>query len=304
MYTLSEMKTMTGERIGKTDADYLGRIEDWINGRYDQIQKAMKLEGQIRQDTVTATIGQNYLVLPQDCLVLLSMQDRTNDKDLKPTSQEVANRLYSDIAGTSGIPFTYWLEESSVLAQPTSASTITVKSSEAADTSQTIRMRGRTTSGENQASGSLNGTSSVNLLASCTQVDQVSKDAASNGFVTIYSNSEAVTIAVIYPRSRTARYKRAHLVYVPESALTYHIAYKRRLPRLEFDEDIPVLDCWNALIIGAYADCLYQQRRFSQAAVQEEKFEKLLEDLISEQDIQSEHVVRSIPQVETFGIDT
>ena len=302
-YNLTEIKTQVAERMGKTDSVFLGKIEDWVNGRYHQILKAVKWKDLLRSDTVTATANQDYLILPQDLAQLINIHDRTNDKNLTPINPSIGGRMFADVLDSEAVPNSYWIEETTVLNQPTSASTITAVSSEAADTSQTLRMRGRTASGENQATVTLNGTSSVNLLASCTQVDQVMKDAATAGFVTILADAGATTVAVIYPRNLTAKYKKLHLVKKPETALTYNIVYKKRLPRLEFAEDIPVLDCWNALVIGAYADALKQKRQFSKAQMEEQRYESLVADLVAEQFQQAEEVPQFIPHIQRDAID-
>lgn len=300
-YTLDELKTLVGERIGKTDAVFLSKIEDWINGRYDQIQKAILNKSLVRTGTVASVAGQDWIALPQECAALLSIHNRTNNRTLTPLSAQMGSRLYPDTIDQSAVPDSYWIEETSVLNQPSSAATITAVSSSALDTSQTVRVRGRTVNGENVASGTLNGVSTVNTLASCTQVDQVSKDSATVGFVTFLDGS--VTIAVIYPRNKTAKYKKLHFLSVPDASIDYNIVYKRSTHRLEFAEDIPVLDCWNALVHGAYADALRQQRRFTQAEVIEDKFKDLVADMLFEQVGQAEHVERTIPHIQDVDID-
>ncbi len=303
MYTLSEMKTQVGERVGKTDATFLGKIEDWINGRYIQVGKAVLWKDMTRTDTVSSTADQEFLILPQDCQILLNIHDRTNDVNLTPANPSIGGRAYADVQDSSATPNTYWIEETTVLNQPSSASTITIVSSSASDTSETVRVHGRQASGQNVATGTLNGTTPANTLTACTQVDKVSKDSATVGFVTIMADAGATTVAVIYPREKTARYKKLHLLQRPSGALTYNITYKRRLPKLEFAEDVPILDVENILIIGAYADALYQQRRFSQAAVQEQRFISLLDDFIFEQHVQAENVPRTLPHIQLDAVD-
>jgi len=300
------------ERIQKSDSTYLGKIENWINYRYDDILSRKDWPQLYRQTDMTATAGSETMILNRDVELITAIQDRTNDIVLVPMDPSIGARFFVDIQDTNGTPRNYWWEGSTVAAQPTSASVIAVASNSASDTSQTVRIWGISGGNEVNEQISLNGTTGVNSTNSYTRVDRVSKSATTSGTITGTSNAAAVTVFTMDPSSRTARHIKIHLLRRPQSNTTYTVVYKIRTPKLEFADDVPMIDCSQALVIGAYCDALRQQRQHSKAKVLEfnpnmpsdvSTYEGRVLQILQKFEQQAENIPLMTPQIQRDPID-
>lgn len=146
-----------------------------------------------------------------------------------------------------------WLQDT-VIAQPTSASVITVSSSSAADTAlgQTVTIFGTVSGYPDSEIITLTGTSSAVSSKSFTNVDRVTKNGSTTGRVTATSNSAGTTIAVIPTGYQTdsIRYKKVKLFPLPDSAFPIYVDYYKQPYRLVNDGDVHELgDAFDECII-------------------------------------------------------
>lgn len=302
MLNTSEMKTRVSSLLQKGDATYLTKILGWLNLRYDQAQKRYNWPALIKTTTVTTTAATATVVVAKDVRVILDVHDTTNDIHLTSTDSQYIGRNEVSNIDQQGIPRQYVQEEDTVASQPTSSSVITFASSSASDTA-TVRVRGISGGEETTESITLNGTTAVSTTNAYTRVDTISKSAATAGKVTGTSNSGSVTVVSIAARDVTSRYTKLRLVKIPSDAITYTITYKYRAPRLEYDEDVPVMDVSEALVSGAYAWGLKEQRQHSKAAMEEANFTQLLGECWDEKERSRDYVPRFIPHIERPSID-
>jgi len=304
MLTFLTMKTQVGRRIQKSDATYLIKIQDWLNTRYDMILRRYPWPQLVKTKTVTSVTGVETVILGKDIGTILEIHDRINNIVLMPVQDATEGaRLFADVQDSNAIPKGYWREENTVAAQPTAASVIAVVSSSSSDTTQKVRVWG-ISSGETVTElVNLNGTNSVNTTNSYTRIDRISKDSDTTGIITLTSDGAAVTIGTFAPTEVGPRYTKIHLIRRPVSAIVYNMSYKTKTIRLVNAEDIPLIDCHEAMISGAYADALKEQKAFAKAIEEEKNFEKILLTLIAETDQQNETVHRFIPHVQNEEID-
>lgn len=305
LLTFDTMKTRVGRRIQKTDATFLTKIEDWLNERYAYcLDRFINAKGPIiKTKSVTATADAETLVLGKDVDAILDVHDRVNDVHLTVSDPSAGGRETADIQDTSGIPKRYWREEDTVNAQPTAASVIAIVSSAAGDTTQKVRLWGVSNGEEVTELVSLNGTTSVNSANSYTRLDRVSKDGNTTGRITGTSNAAAVTNFIMAPTEVSPRYVKIHLVRRPDSAIVYTLTYVVKPQLLANAEDVPLVDCSTAMVVGAFADALVEQKQFESAATQEARFAELVELLIAKVEQREEFVPRFIPHVEADALD-
>ena len=259
--TLSDMKT---------HATFLTKIEGFINARYEDILNRVNHPEAIDTATITATADAETMMLNRDIDYVIDIHDRVNDIHLTKINPSIAGRSYADSQDVSGTPRMYWWAGMGMSAQPLSVSVITIKSDSASDTSQVVRIWGIDSNGaERSETISLNGTTGVDSSGSYTKLTRVSKDAVTVGLITGTSNSEAVTVFKIDPRAFSSKYITIHLLKRPDSAIAYTVTFKLKTPPLQFDEDVPIISCSQALILGGYIDSLREQRQHAKAKLLE-----------------------------------
>lgn len=223
----------------------------------------------------------------------------------------VGGRDYISNIDTSGLVTQYWIEGMSMLSQPSSASVITLVSSSASDTTQTVRVWGIDSNGaENTDTVLLTGTTAANTTIQFTRVDRVSKDRDSVGLVT--GTAGTTTIFKIDPYRFGTSYTVLRLATPSASAVSLSLGYKITQPRMINDQDTPIFDCSQALVIGGYIDALRQQRQHTKAKVLEYNaneptdpttYEGKVREMIKQYDQQQDNIPVFRPQVSREDID-
>src|SRR3989304_2064859 len=94
-------------------------------------------------------------------------------------------------------------------------------------------------------------------------------------------------------------HNRVRLRLVPNAADTVSVIYKKAVSRLVNDQDIPEIPCHNALIAGAYADALKEQKQTAKAQIEEQRYEALIDDMIRKVGIEGANVEFSQPYIDS-----
>lgn len=311
MLTFSEMKTQVAERISIDDSGYDSKIGNWINYRYDDIVGRWNWPQLYNTTTITLTGGSTSLSFPRDVDYIISIYDKTNDVVLDPLDPSRGPQEYISVLDSNGIPTVYWWDGISVLAQPSSASTITVESSSASDTTQYVRVWGKDSNGaEITEKILLTGTTAATSTNTYASIDRVSKDSNTAGLIT--GKASTTTLFKIDPYSYGSTNNRITIAQPSSSDLTLTYTYKRKVMRLINDEDTPIFDCCQALVLGAYVSALRQQRQHSKAKGLEYNqvepydpttYEGKVRTLIQRYDQQAQNVPVFTPAIENFNID-
>jgi len=293
--SFSVIKTNIGAEVIDTSSAFATIIGRFVNRRYFQILRSINWRNINDAYTFDTVVGTQRYVLPDDFGKEISCTDTTNSGELSKFQIDELYSTYKTITGTGSIE-RYAIVDSPVQAQPSAASTLSIVSSSASDTSQTILIRGISSGVEVYESVTLTGISAATSANSYTRIKGISKSGATAGYVTITSNSAAVTNAVIPLETLETRYKILIIHYVPTSVSTIALPYIVNPLPLSQDYDYPVIDIADLIEIGAIADCLRYKRQFSKANVYEVNYTHQLNDYIFDKENQPNEVIQFSPQ--------
>ena len=286
--TFTQLKDNIGAEIQDTGSDFATIIGRFINRRYFQILRATNWKNINTTHTLTMVSGTQNYVLPDDFYKPVSVHDVTNDLAIEVKELDDLYRYYGNEITDSGSVERCAIYEDAVKAQPTSSSALAFVSSSASDTSITAQIRGISDAVETYETITINGTSTVNTANSYTQIKGISFSKAREGYITVTSNSGAVTNAVIPREMMDTRFKLAKFHYVPTATATINMPYIIKPFPLSQDYDYPLLDVSDLIELGAISDCLKYKRQYSKAQTYELMFTQGLADYIFDQENQNQ----------------
>ena len=325
------MKTQVGERIQKQDANFLDKIGNWINYRYDDILSRKDWPQLYRVANITATSGQETMGLPYDAAYVISAVDRINNIVLTPLDASRGGRFYANYQNSPGLPKQYWVEgvtmrnSISELGGPVPGYNIKAFTSNPSAPSVDVTIWGiNDTDGSEIVETQTVSATPVTFTKSFARVDRVSKSSDDPYAGTSFENTVNIqyytgiggllgTIANISGASFSSSYLNLHLNPKPNSNVVYTVTYKTNQIRLQEENDVPIIDCSQALVIGAYADALKEQRQFTKAKALEynpndpddpSTYEGKVRQLINQLEQWSENVPQAVPMVDPLPIDT
>lgn len=289
--SFSQMKTNVGSEVQDTTSTFATIIGRFINRRYFQILRTINWDNINWDYTFNTVAGQQKYALPADFGKEMSVTDTTNQI---PLIHEPLQNLYENLGtlSTQGNPQSYDIIEDVVQQQPSSASALSIVSSAAGDTSQTIFVRGISSGVEIYESVTLTGTSAATTLNAYTRIKGLSKSAVTTGTVTITANSGATTQAVIPPSCLETRYKIATLHYVPNGVATISMPYIEKPMPMSQDYDYPTIDIADLIELGAISDAYKYKRQFGKANAYELMFTQQLSDFIFDRENQPNQTTR------------
>jgi hypothetical protein len=188
---------------------------------------------------------------------LLGIHERTNDLVLSPRTIDWLRRVDPGL-DASGPASDYVLRGwFPVQAQPADASSIFIKSTSAADTTQIVDWE-FTTSALQRVSGqtTLTGTTAVQLgtATTVTEVVKLSLRTAGVGTITLTEDSGVGSTLLTLPIGQLyGRFLHIQLWPTPASVVTYRLDYTREIEDMAQDTDIPLLprDFHECLSLGA-----------------------------------------------------
>lgn len=232
---------------GSTFTDAPVRFTAFLNTTHRQILGLPGFES-LRDDTITfaSVSGQLYYGLPPVITRVESITDRTTMLRLRAMSLDDVRAGDPGLV-TSGPSDSYILRGlQQVAQQPSVASELFVKSTSAADTTQTAYIEGVRTGGYPKSlSVVLTGTTAKTFSASFADFIEVTKfylTGVGAGTITLTQTSGVGTeLARIAIGQTYARYLQIQLYPTPTSALTYHVDYVRTMPDLVNVTDEPLL---------------------------------------------------------------
>jgi hypothetical protein len=224
------------------------RIKRYVNEGVRAILREPGLQRLVDADTpysFASVASTARYVLPEAVERIKTISERTNDRSLDVLSLSAYRRAEPDPASTTGTPSHYVpIGRVAVATQPSDASSIFVKSTSAADTTQTAYIEVVITGGYRRtASVTLTGTTAVNL-SSAISTGEVIEDfylsAVAAGTVTLHEDSGAGTeLARITTGALRPRYYGFYLWPTPSAAVTYYVDYRREILDLVNNTDEP-----------------------------------------------------------------
>lgn len=301
--TFSTLKNNVGNRVQDTDTDFLTIIGSWINNKYAEILNRFTFLAPVRTDyTLSVTAGTQDYQLPDDFGKALFVLDQTNNVSLEETDIQSALNEFQVNYTTSGEVTKYLIKQDNVATQPTSASTVSITSSSASDTTQTVLVRGFVSSREAYESVTLTGTTPALTTNSYDRIISISKSATTVGRITGTSNSGAVTVFSLAPTALIHRVKKISLFRNPASNTTLRIPYTYSTLPLSDDLDYPIIECSESLELGATAEAWRYKKNFAKAADYDRLYEESMADLAWKQEASPNRVHRTAPNTYSQNI--
>jgi hypothetical protein len=294
--SFSVIKGNVGAEVQDTSTSFATILGKIVNRRYFQVLRAVNWKNINYSYTFDTVAGTQRYALPDDFGKEISCADNTNDIVLNRTTLEELVKNYQDL-DDSGTVQRYAIIEDCVKKQPTAASALAIVSSSASDTTQTVLVRGIVSGAETYETVTLTGTTPANTSKSYTRIKAISKSSATVGYITITSNSAAVTNAVIAGEQLETRYKLALLHYIPSSIYTISMPYIINPLPLSQDYDYPVIDIGDLIEIGAMADAWRYKRQFTKAQTMEILFNQQLQEYIFDKENQPNMIHQFKPEV-------
>lgn len=281
----SDMQTNVGNNIQDTSSATQTIIKRLINDAYFDVLRRYNWNFYNHDYSITTTAGTQDYALPRDFGKELYVLDDTNNLPLDYISQQRLNEYYPSTWNSTGTVGRYLILNKRVIAQPSSASVITVVSDAAGDTTQSIFVRGIVSGVEQTEAVVLTGTSSAATTKSFTRVISLSKSASTTGKVTVTSNSGAVTLASIAPEELDYQVKCIRFHEVPSGSIVVNVPYKIDPLPLNNDNDTPLIPA-DIVEQGATAHAWRYKRQMAKAQEWERLFEKNIISLIWDQENQ------------------
>lgn len=234
---LDRLLSEAGQRLrnqGISDA----QLTIWANNAVEEIASRARFTHLFSDEEVTteANLRTYYLRDIMHGQITLIV-DETSEQEVYPKDERELIRMDLNRDDT-GDPCYYSVTGVEQFErQLSSASTITVVSSDSGDTTQKVRIRGVVGGAEDYELLSLNGATNVTGTKSFTEIRGISKDAVTDGKVTVTDGTN--TLAVI-PRSRFSQeYQEFNLTPVPDAAYSLRVFGYRRPMDMVNDEDVP-----------------------------------------------------------------
>lgn len=228
-------------------ADVVTRFTGFLNTTHRQMLGLPGFES-LRDDTITfaSVSGQLYYGLPPVVTRIEAITDRTTMLRLRAMSLDDLRAGDPGLV-TSGPSDSYILRGlQQVAQQPSVASELFVKSTSAADTTQTATIEGVRTGGSFKTlTVTLTGTTAKTFSATFNDFVEVTKfylSAAGAGTITLTQTSGAGTeLARLQIGETYARYLQLQLYPTPTSAITYFVDYVRTMPEMVNGTDEPLV---------------------------------------------------------------
>ena len=278
--SFSVLKTNIGTLVQDTSSGLATSIGVWINNRYRDILTKYEWEELIVNMSLTASASTSAYKCDEDIERILFFLDATNDGYLSEVGEQQFYQGQYSVFSTTGTPERYFLKYDVVRSQPASAEKLTTKSSSASDTTQSLFIRGISSSTEVYETLNLSGTTVVSAANSYTRIIGLAKSASTVGNVTVYENDVVTVLSLFSPEQLESRYRQLHVHPIPTGAIVYHIKALRRILPLSQTLDYPALDVSDTIELGAIADAWRYKRQFQKAKEYEFMYEKSLTEKI------------------------
>jgi len=277
----TDILTNIGNNIQDTSTAMQTILRNYANDTYFDILKRVNFQSIDEDYSFSTVAGQKNYPLPDNFGKEVFVRDATNLKELSPINLQQLIADYPSTISTQGEVERYTILDSPVRSQPSSASILSLVSSSASDTTQTVRVKGTNSAGvEIDESVTLNGTTTAVTTNSFVEVRSITKSASTTGYVTITSNSGAVTVALLSPAQMAYLIKIIRLHQIPAGVITVQIPYIIRPYPLVSNYDQPIIDCADVIELGATAKAWRYKRQFMKADEFEKLYEKSLAVLV------------------------
>jgi hypothetical protein len=264
-----------GTNIQDTSSGMAAIIKSYANDIYRDVLRRTNWEAQEPDYQITTVAGTSDYILPSNFGKEMYVYDTINKRYIPYIGLSELIEKFPASVSSQGSVERYTIIRKQVRNQPTSASTLSIVSSNSSDTSQVIRLKYIDSNDiEQDESVTLNGTTSVPSVGSPKSIRSISKSATTTGSITITSNGGSVTVAILAPADIDYKVKAIRFHEIPSSVLTLSVPYHIEPYPLMNDYDVPVIDCADIIELGATAKAWRYKRQFAKATDFEVLYEK------------------------------
>lgn len=233
---LTQLRAELANRLKNTSIGS-ARLTGWLNDAQDMVAGMMDPDHLIINSTFSTTASTRLYYLPFEFNKVLSIIDTSTNIELEQTNEPYLEGIDPD-RSTTGTPYFYATQGMDwVKGQPTSATTISIVSSETTDTTQRVRINGVVNSVADTEILTLNGTTTVTGTKSFSEIYTIAKDSTTAGKITVTAG--AVTIGAMAPNELAHQYQAVSLWPTPDSTLTMRARGIRRCRAMVNDQDFP-----------------------------------------------------------------
>ena len=310
LLSFREMQRRVGRRIQNTGTsitnanDILPKIKDFCNERYHRILRAHPWEECLGDTTLTLTASTRAYALDRDIDKIWTIFDQTNGQAIKIIgSQEYIRNYAIDLDQTGNVVTgdptkMYPVGKYTVKAAIASvAEKVKVVSTSASDTTPLcVRVKGLVSSVEASEDITLTGTTpavSTNTYDATQKISAVigttdGTEPAPAGEITVSGNTTSTVFSKINRAEQATMYQWFEVIPLPKSSgtqPTWRLFYTRRIQPLYNNNDIPLIDCCNEIVQGAFVDCLKEDGQDNLAAMEEQNWVGMVNELIATQSI-------------------
>lgn len=259
-----------------------------------RVWNARQWSFKLRQHSFPTVSGQTEYVLPKAVGQASIIKSSQPPYRLEGISEDMFDRYVPNPTASGNAQFYRLYEMGGAQNQPSSASTLSITSNSASDTTQKVFIKGLVNSEVDTEEVSLAGTGTVSTTKSFSAVYAITKSAETEGNVTVTAG--ATTIGRLAPQEKVLRLRILRLYPTPGSVYTItvkHFALPPLLTKAYEDTEIPTH--WD-YIIEQYAFAMaLQPKGQEQITEQAQQFglaDKFLnEDMASEEQISAEKLI-------------
>lgn len=293
--SFSQLKTNVGNRVQDTSTTFSTLIGYWVNDKYRDVISRYDWEEMYFTQNINASASVSAYALPANSDRIIICLDSTNSNNIDEVSQQQFYLENYDSWDNTGTPDKYFLNYDVVKSQPGSAEKVTVKSSSASDSSQSVLIRGISNDNEIYETINLNGTTVASAANSYTRITGISKSSSTSGYVTVYENDETTVLSQLPGEQLESSYKILNLHPIPTGTITYGLVIKREMLPLNNDYDYPVVkDMADVIEYGACAEAWRYKRQFSKAQAMDVMYEKMLSEKIFQRESQPNRIIQMV----------
>ncbi len=309
MKPFSVLKYEIGYRAEGTSVgtNTLNRIGEYMNVFYEDLWRKHYWKSiTIIDEPHSIAAAAQTIILPNKLDVVFAISERTNDNILEGYSPHVYTKRYIESITDSDNPLAYTRSGTSPLAvQPAAASKITIVSSSASDTTQSVRIIGYNSNNVLiTESLTLTGTTAVTSTNTYKADGIVSlvKNALTTGILTI-TDASANVLGYISPDDYNNQHIIVKLQAPADAAYTLYVSGKEKFRPLKNNEDIPRFDCGSALMEYAYAEILKPKGKLQESGESRKLAEYLISTVIGEESNQDELKQDTSPEIQEIDED-
>jgi hypothetical protein len=311
LITFKEMQRRVGRRLQNTATsttnanDILPKIKDFCNERYHRILRSHPFEEGLGDTTLTIVASTRAYALDRNIDKIWTVFDQTNGQVIKITGSQDYVRHYAidfDQTGNvvTGDPTRFYpVGKYTVKAilPAAAAEKVSVVSTSASDiTPLCVRVRGLvsgvdmaediTLTGATAADSANTYDANQKLTIVVGTIDGTAPAAV--GKITVSGKTSSTVFSQIFSNEQATPYQWIEVSPLPKASgtqPTWKLFYGRRITPLVNNNDIPIIDCCNEIVQGAFVDCLKEDGQDNLAAMEEQNWVGMVNELISTQDI-------------------